>query len=393
MRCRPWAPLGALALAGALWLAPASASACSCFIRTPPFLYLGAGDVLPADAEAVYWYGHHRREVEQRRFVLETINKRGRWVTVPHEASSDRWDLVKITPRGGWKGTRFRLSVREFRTEHVERLYKQAKRPLPKRSFEHVYEFTRSEAPLDLSGTLTIEVGPPVFARVRRQGYAACHFSFAAATVRIDLKLSASLEPFRDHLLFETLVDGSTWRPRSSVCQQLLPGRSWLAGEAPPGADLLYIGCEDDVLQLDQANTPNSKNPTSPFSASMILGSGVGRGLSPGVHSVQIIAESLDGRFKVASDPVSVDMQCAVADATPDDSPLAAPSSAPPVEPVEPAEPRSAPPPHPPGSRCTVQDPSAGRALFGLLLVALAARRRRRGARSDRYVDRAHDRP
>lgn len=57
--------------------------------------------------------------------------------------------------------------------------------------------------------------------------------------VLIDLSRSASAEPWRDVLMFETLVDGAPWSPQNALNVANAPGTSWRGR----GADRVYTTC------------------------------------------------------------------------------------------------------------------------------------------------------
>ena len=66
-----------------------------------------------------------------------------------------------------------------------------------------------------------------------------CSTSIDGDQVLIDLVPSATAEPWRDVLMIETLVDGTPWRPQTSINISHPPGTSWRGR----GADRVYTTC------------------------------------------------------------------------------------------------------------------------------------------------------
>lgn len=63
--------------------------------------------------------------------------------------------------------------------------------------------------------------------------------SSTVGSAAVRLELPPAIEAFRDHLLYETFVNGERWSPRAAHCEQPIPGRSWRG----VGEDLVYRPC------------------------------------------------------------------------------------------------------------------------------------------------------
>lgn len=122
------------------------------------------------------------------------------------------------------------------------------------------------------------------FEEVRVSASGTCVEDVHAATAGVEVELSAEAEPWREVLLWETLVDGQRWfGPPASVMPRIGP-----IGESRVGAgrDLLYVRC-------------------SPKDAGSI-----NSGLSPGLHRV-VMQASLPGRPDVwNSSSLSLTLNC-----------------------------------------------------------------------------------
>ena len=107
-----------------------------------------------------------------------------------------------------------------------------------------------------------------------------CSTPIDADQVLVDLGLSATALPWRDALMFETLVDGDSWRPQASINSSTSPGTSWRGR----GADRVYTTC--------LANDPSAFP-----------------GTTEGPHEVTMRA-SLPGQATVLSSSVPVELSC-----------------------------------------------------------------------------------
>jgi uncharacterized protein (TIGR03382 family) len=97
------------------------------------------------------------------------------------------------------------------------------------------------EAPLPTTlGTLSI-IGHGNFMDLEvATGSGSCSTMVGATVLSIFLEPSAEIEPWKDLLLYDTLVDGQPWVNQSTANMRPAPGASWRGR----GKDLLYRICE-----------------------------------------------------------------------------------------------------------------------------------------------------
>lgn len=305
-RARGLLKIAALALIG-LTCAPSSiASACSCARPTDAgWLYLGADNQLPRGARAIAWYRPQHDADAQQHVRLQRWRADGGREDVPFTLER-AGALAFIAPRGGFvAGARYLLRVQtsEF-SEGVAALSEGRFFP----------------GSVDPTGALAVTVtgahqsllgaGEPLSLTVARTridvSTRACHHEIRASVVPLSVSLSPALEPFRDYLLYETIVEplgagdddagasAKPWRPRSSLCMKPPPGRSWQFTAAPAGDDLLYTSCEPKAK-------PRERRTFAQLAP---------RGLEEGRYRVWVTASSPDGRFTVSSATQEVELRC-----------------------------------------------------------------------------------
>ena len=74
----------------------------------------------------------------------------------------------------------------------------------------------------------TLDVGPVTEDSISVSAGGLCSKALDVSQVRIRGSLARDVERWREQLLFRTIVDdGILWNPTSSLCQNILPGRSW----------------------------------------------------------------------------------------------------------------------------------------------------------------------
>lgn len=363
--CGPLAALGLVLVA-----APSPASACSCAPDTRPFLYLGAGNRIPAGA-GLTWYGPHLSPLEEGRVTLETLDGEGRWIPAEFNVIEHGKSLVTIHPRTSWQFTRFRVSIRRF---DKESLYTRPRGKPSPQPIQVVQEFTRADRSLDATEPLALRVDPPGIIKTTAPFSPPCSRKLRAAAVRIEATLPAALQPFRDYFLYETFVDGALWAPAAHNCDQFPAGRNRLWPKEPLGVDVVFAECMED-----RAGTRYE--------------SAYPGGVPAGEHRVQVIVSDPEGRFRLASPSVPVTLRCdggattgdpTATDAAPpagdDARPEVAASAAGDAEPPPHAQAASEanPPPHPPRvqGRCAVQERGSGWELLALVLVLVRRRPR-----------------
>lgn len=104
-----------------------------------------------------------------------------------------------------------------------------------------------------------------------------CTSDAAVYKVPVRVELSAAAEPWKDALIYETLVDGEPWRPKHGAIEAYPPGESWEGR----GVDLLYSTCDDEWPVLE-----------------------------PGEHTVQMTATLPGTELELSTNEVTVDIDC-----------------------------------------------------------------------------------
>lgn len=108
-----------------------------------------------------------------------------------------------------------------------------------------------------------------------------CDTQVTAAAAEVALRISADAQPWESGLLYETLVDGASWRHQPSLCEEPPRGASHFGR----GRDVVYVVCQSDD-------------------------STVVRALSPGRHSVRFRATLPGASAPIESAPLEVDLRC-----------------------------------------------------------------------------------
>ncbi|MBZ5710478.1 hypothetical protein [Nannocystis pusilla] len=308
-----------IALAVGLALTGAElAQACSCARDKigPGRLYLGTGDTLPANAPGIPWSGTPNMTRDQVR-VTRKIG--GRQVVVAHDLTPDG-DIVLIVPRTRLKpGDVYTVTVREDRWRAMKEL-----RPALERQFGDAIP------PAELTTTVTVtaktfvladttlriteHVEGPVHSQWAVSG--ACSSPVVADALAFSVDLPPEVEPFRDYLLYATFVDDLAWEHAANKCGSHEPGRTWTEH---PGTDRIFSECPAE---------PDAEH-------------GLGRGLVPGRHRVQVRIRAPGGRH-VATASGEFELGCGRRSDPPAQRP-SPPAPEPDAAPTAP--PRSEPPP------------------------------------------------
>ncbi|WAS95749.1 hypothetical protein [Nannocystis punicea] len=345
-----WLSLAALAL-GLSLVEVGRAQACSCLRRQigPGRLYLGTGGTLPADATGIPWSGTPNMAPDQVRLTREAG---GRRVVVEHELVREG-EIVLIVPRTGLRpGDVYTVTVREDRW-----------RTMKERRPELEREFGSSIAPAEITARVTVtatglvltdptlrtteHIERPVQSQWADAG--ACSSAIQADTLAFSVDLPPEAEPFRDYLLYRTLVDDREWQHTEGDCAVNEPGRTWTR---QPGTDRIFSEC-----------------PADPRSGAR----GLGRGVAAGRHRVRVEIRSPDGRH-AANAAAEVELGCGRPEQ---------PGSGPPNTPARPPAPapgvsKSSEPPPLQKNGCVVANVQDAPMLivFGALVVGFARRRR-----------------
>lgn len=218
-----------------LTVSPRTSSACSCsgFHWGGGHFYVGEGGLLPLGAKGIPWSGGGKLESNDKRISLTSGGERVPFHVEVHGAISylvPEVDLPTAEP--------LKVCARE---EHFERgVALRAEGPdlrLPPPEVCVDVRFSNVELSL---ATVVLSAEPP-----RTVGFdiagESCNMGVYASTVQLSTSLSHGDRRFAEHLLYQTYVDGSEWKPAHHLCDtdNRHPGRSWVPGA---GLDMLYAG-------------------------------------------------------------------------------------------------------------------------------------------------------
>ena len=251
--------------------APRASDACSCaFSANWGFLASDKG-VMPKNATVVFWTGTEMPKVEDFG-VARVAGKRE--VVLKVELVELGEDLWLVKPKEGLEvGQTYRFSTKKFNGFRKNLTMNET----GGQSLE--LKVVDEELHLE-SDQLRLEAKPIAVGEVHIAASMSCTRPLNVPNTTVALVLPEAAREFAQLLVYTTLIDGqATWRPRSSLCQQLPAGRTW--AEAP-GVDRLFAGCS-------QAK----------------------EGLAEGKHQVQIQAAFFPAEPKAAlSKPLDLDFSC-----------------------------------------------------------------------------------
>jgi len=126
-----------------------------------------------------------------------------------------------------------------------------------------------------------LKIGPLELDALNLAGPTACSETQIACKRAVELVLPPAARKYKQSLLFKTIVDGKPWNPKSSICSDVFPGRSW----QELGTDLLFtLYDEKSWLQV----------------------------LKPGFHRVRMVASMPGIGVIAASGNVKVWLKCRV---------------------------------------------------------------------------------
>lgn len=215
---------GAATLLVVLWLSGPPAHACSCVAPGGGFVGAKNGR-LPANALGVAWFPGHLRNDEhlEGRFSVELFEG-GEFQDLPVKVTALEEfstvfspfpsNLFLIAPKGdGLKpGATYRFTV--DRADRYRRLQKQVL-------------VTIDREILSKNTALTLDVAPVTNETAALAAAVFCSDALNVSQVRVRSRLSRHARPWREQLLYRTIVAGELWRPSKSMCETIVPGRSW----------------------------------------------------------------------------------------------------------------------------------------------------------------------
>lgn len=360
-------PFGAWLVLGAglcVYTDAAVARACSCDFSGPGKFYVGADGRLPRDAFGIPWQGLHPLSIPEQpprpisdRVTLLRHESDGRKVAVPFDIRA-KGPIDLIVPDSGlWSGGTYTVLVREYNMydspydryvprDRKGRRLKLTPLPLP---FTNEVTVTIHDEQLDLRGA-TVELAPRARGTVSHAEWRtpSCGVQAEADIIDLSVVLPPALEPYREHLLYETRVDGQVRRPQTSKCQYIPAGRSWTE---KPGTDRMFSECGEQ-----------------PF------------GLTPGEHRMSVTISTPGVGTSFSTPEMKFVIGCALPEpvAEPAPAPEPAPSVMPVAAPCPPAAMQGPPPASAPRG-CSLVAPS-----WAPLVLLLLRRRRSSASRPSR---------
>lgn len=218
--------VGAIALTALAPLADGAARACSC--RGPDAAFISSSGPLPSDARGVMWALGWRDEPVAAidKFTVERMSGPDQWKVVPHTIEEVGPGVVLVAPEAMKAGERLRFTALTLPVELR-----------PSIVVDVVAQVLGAEL-----GKARLTVGARKRGAMGLARGASCSGSFEVDAYPLAFELPVALQPYREALMYETLVDGSPWKPRRSLCQTVPAGRSWQA----VGEDVVLRRCNGD---------------------------------------------------------------------------------------------------------------------------------------------------
>ena len=226
----------ALAFLMALSLISMPVQACQCQ-EAGDWGFIGPQDGrLPANSVGVAWFSTHGGRTQsalEERFNVEV------W-----DGSVFRPLSVEVNPVGGYTGLyvvapageRMQLGATyRFTTMGELDEYSEGNRQVL---------VTVDHEELAADTPLTLEVGSVTRDSIRVSAWGSCSTELRAEQVRVRAEPGPGAQPWRDQLLYRTLIDGwQLWFPTRSACATVPFGRSWEG----VGRDRIYAACETSI--------------------------------------------------------------------------------------------------------------------------------------------------
>lgn len=213
-----------------------AAQACSCAM--PDALgFVAVSGELPANAKGVVWIG--RAKPSAKAIKVFRIGAKGKAAAVPFKIDAlGLWDkadpeysLFLIRPVKAMKpGERYRFVAKEHGGSD---------------DVPQTHEYTVSDQPVTEASEAVELSATPVQSGTERVSDVSgmCSNSVAAVASNIRVILPQTWVPFREQLMYRTIVNDTPWHPKSSLCRTLMPGRS----QQPTATDRVFRRCSADA--------------------------------------------------------------------------------------------------------------------------------------------------
>jgi len=285
--------VAAVGLLCAVFLAPEPSAACSCVCDF--WGLVSDGGLIPSNSRGLLWWGELEGATgTDQGLPVQIASASGELLPVEYELVSKDRGLWLFRPRDGFKiGKSYVFTTRQTCKKPIRRL-------LPSRSssgqlaggsefipggpeFERRVSVTVSDqAAVSPAGPVALKIGSPITNSLVIAAGVSCAVSVNAAQLPIEMDLPEAMRAFRDHLYFETIIDGTDqWGPSASICSPVAPGASWRG----KGVDLLFSICGE---------TP-------------ALAHG---GLAAGRHTVEMRASLPGTNVSAVTSKVEVELRC-----------------------------------------------------------------------------------
>ncbi|MBL8626031.1 MAG: hypothetical protein JNK64_32245 [Myxococcales bacterium] len=271
MRTRGWVEVVALATTLALAARPRPAAACSGDDCRPGYLVPADGATVPANLPAVVWEPRPSPAAPDPG-VVQLVTAAAPSTAIPLAASGGGGGALELSLGGPLDpGAAYAL---------VDATTVAGTCPPPLRA-----TFTAAAAaplPTRLGATVLEQVTRGEVTQPTTAG--SCWVTAQADRAHVRIALAPEAEPWRDVLLYETIVDGGPWAPRASLRSSYPPGASWQGR----GVDLVFHACPNDV--------------------------GITGVSAIGLHTIEFTARIPGTATVLRSDPVQVALPCAAAE-------------------------------------------------------------------------------
>jgi len=231
--CSLW--MAVVGLLCTLFLAPERSAACSCiFVATWGFV--SDGGLIPRNSRGLLWWGEFQESTgTDQSPPVQIASASGKPLPVEYElVTKEQYpSLWLFRPRGGFE-------IGESYVFTTQRTFISFEKGEEQRVSVTVSD-RAAESP---AGPVALKIGEPTIDALRIATGGSCSRSVNASQLPIEMDLPEAMRAFRDHLYFETIIDGTDrWSPSPSLCASIVPGASWRG----KGVDLLFSACGDGL--------------------------------------------------------------------------------------------------------------------------------------------------
>jgi hypothetical protein len=227
--------MAAVGLLCAVFLVPERSAACSC-IYIENWGFVSGGDLIPRNSRGLLWWGEFKGATgTDESPPVQIASASGESLPVEYElvTKDQSQSLWLFRPRDGFK-------IGKTYVFTTQRTFKFLERGEEQRVSVTVSDL----AAVSPAGPVALKIGEPIIDALLIAAGVSCSRYVNAAQLPIEMDLPEAMRAFRDHLYFETIVDGTDrWIPSASICAPIVPGASWRG----KGVDLLFSACGDGL--------------------------------------------------------------------------------------------------------------------------------------------------